>query len=54
MRILGGLLVIIGLVLTLTMVGAMIGIPMMLIGLLFMIAGRKKTVVVNINHRPPK
>jgi hypothetical protein len=54
MRIIGALLVVIGLILTITMVGAVVGIPVLIIGLLFMIAGRKKTVVVNVHHTPPQ
>lgn len=54
MRIVGGVMIVLGLLFCLTVVGAIIGLPMMLIGLALVIAGRSNpTVVVQMNHHAP-
>lgn len=63
MRVTGAVLIVLGLLISLTIVGAIIGIPMMLIGLALVIAGRSdRPVIVHMTqnaaqyhpeHRPP-
>jgi hypothetical protein len=49
MRIAGGILVILGLLLCLTIFGAFFGIPMIIVGLVLLVAGgRRKTVITNV------
>lgn len=48
LRLIGGLFIVVGLILTITVVGAAAGIPLMLLGLLFVIVGRKKTIIVRV------
>jgi hypothetical protein len=57
MRVLGGILIIVGLLFCLTVFGAVIGIPMIIIGIVLLaIGGRRKTVITNVvqvsNHGP--
>lgn len=48
-RIIGGMLVLLGLLFCFTIIGAFIGIPMMLVGaILLAIGGRRKTVITNV------
>ena len=49
MRILGAFLIILGLLLCLSIVGAVVGIPMIFIGLIvIVVGGRRKTVITNV------
>ena len=50
LRILGICLIVSGLIFCVTIIGAAIGVPMLLIGLLFVAVGRKRTpIVIQIN-----
>lgn len=52
MRVLGAIMIVFGLLFCLTVIGAVIGIPMMLIGLVLVIAGgSNRTVVVHVNQQ---
>ena len=52
MRILGGLLVGLGLLLSLTIFAAPVGIPMMFIGALLFFIGRKRSpIIVQVNNK---
>ena len=54
MRVVGGVMIVVGLLFCLTVIGAIIGLPMMLIGLVLVIAGRRDpSVVVQMNHHAP-
>lgn len=58
MRVLGAILLVLGFLLSLSIVGAIVGIPMMLIGLVcLVVGGRRKTVITNVvqvsNVAPP-
>ena len=49
MRIVGAVFLVLGLLFSLSIIGAFIGVPMMLIGLVMLIAGgRRKTVITNV------
>jgi uncharacterized protein (UPF0335 family) len=48
MRVLGAILIVLGLLLSLTIFGAFFGIPMILIGIGLMVAGGRKTVITNV------
>jgi hypothetical protein len=50
MRIFGGLLIVLGLLFCLSIIGAVVGIPMILIGIVCLIVGgrRHKTVITNV------
>jgi hypothetical protein len=51
LRILGICLILLGLIFCATIIGAAIGVPMLLFGLLFIVVGRKRTpIVVQINN----
>jgi hypothetical protein len=53
LRILGILLVLLGLVFCITIIGATIGVPMIIIGAILALIGKKRApIVVNINHDP--
>jgi hypothetical protein len=53
LRIIGIVMVLIGLVLCLTIIGAAIGVPMMLIGVVLVFAGKKRApIIVNVNQDP--
>lgn len=53
LRIIGIVMVLIGLVLCLTIIGAAIGVPMMLIGAVLVFAGKKRApIIVNVNQDP--
>jgi hypothetical protein len=52
MRVLGTIMMVLGLLFCLTVIGAVIGIPMMLIGLVLAVAGgSNRTVVVHVNQQ---
>jgi len=53
MRVLGAIMLVFGFVFCLTLVGAIIGIPMMLIGMVLVLAGGSRTVVVNVHQNTP-
>jgi hypothetical protein len=49
MRILGAILIVVGFLFCLSIVGAVIGIPLMIIGLIFVVVGgRRKTIITNV------
>ena len=48
MRIAGVLLIILGLLMSLSIVGAIVGVPLMLIGFVMVIVGRRKTIITNV------
>jgi hypothetical protein len=49
MRVIGAIFLMIGFLLSLTILGAFIGVPMMLVGaLLVAFGGRRKTVITNV------
>ena len=49
MRILGGVLIVFGLLLSLSIVGAIVGVPLILVGIVLMVAGgRRRTVITNV------
>jgi hypothetical protein len=48
MRVLGVIFVLAGFLISLTIVGAIIGIPMMLVGALFIAAGGRRPVITNV------
>jgi Family of unknown function (DUF5362) len=49
MRVLGAILIVIGLICCLTIIGAIFGIPMILIGIVLVaLGGRRKTVINNV------
>ena len=49
MRVLGGILIVLGLILCLTIIGAFFGIPMILIGIVLVaLGGRRKTIIQNV------
>jgi Family of unknown function (DUF5362) len=53
LRIVGILLVLLGLVFCITIIGAAIGVPMMIVGAILAFVGKKRApIVVNINHDP--
>jgi type IV secretory pathway TrbD component len=53
LRIVGIALVLLGLVFCLTIIGATVGIPMMMVGAILAFVGKKRApIVVNINHDP--
>jgi hypothetical protein len=55
LRIVGIGLVLLGLVFCITIIGAAIGIPMMIVGAILALVGKKRApLVVNINHDPPR
>lgn len=54
LRILGIIFILVGLMLTISIVAAPIGIGLMLLGLLFIVVGRKRTVVVHVHDGAPK
>lgn len=55
MRILGAIMLVLGLLLSLTIIGALIGIPMMFVGLVLVIAGRSKpNVIVHVTQNGPQ
>ena len=48
-------MVLLGLVFCLTIIGATIGVPMMIIGAILAFVGKKRApIVVQISHEPPK
>lgn len=57
MRIAGGILIILGFLISLSIVGAIVGIPMMLIGFVMVaVGGHRKTVITNVvqvSHNAP-
>ena len=53
LRVVGFLMIGLGILLCLTIIGAAIGIPMMLFGLLFVVAGRKREPIVVHMQAPP-
>lgn len=54
MRILGFAMIAMGILLSLTIIGAAIGIPMLLIGALFVMIGRKRAPIVIHLQNPPE
>jgi hypothetical protein len=48
MRIFGGILIVVGFLFCLSIVGMTIGIPLMLIGLVMVIVGGRKTIITNV------
>jgi hypothetical protein len=54
MRVLGAMMIILGLLFSITVIGAVIGIPMMLIGLGLVVAGGHRSVVVHVNQNTPQ
>lgn len=50
LRFIGGFLVLVGFIMLLTIVMAIPGIVLMVLGLLFMIAGGKRTIVVHVQN----
>ena len=55
LRIVGIAMVLLGLVFCITIIGAAIGIPMMIIGAILAFVGKKRApIIVNINHEPPR
>jgi len=53
MRVLGAIMMVFGFIFCLTLVGAVIGIPMMLIGMVLLLAGGRRTVIVNVTQNAP-
>lgn len=54
MRVLGAIMIVLGLLFSLTVIGAVIGIPMMLIGLGLVVAGGNRSVVVHVTQNTPQ
>jgi hypothetical protein len=54
MRVLGAIMIVLGLLFCLTVIGAVIGIPMMLIGLGLVVAGGNRSVVVHVTQNTPQ
>lgn len=53
LRIIGFLMIGVGILFSITIIGAAIGVPMMLIGLLFILVGRKRApIIVQIQNNP--
>ena len=51
LRILGGCLIAWGLLFSITIIGAAIGVPMMLLGVLFLVVSQKRTpIIIRINN----
>jgi hypothetical protein len=51
LRIIGFTLITIGLIACLTIIGLAVGVPMMIIGLLFVLVGKKRApIVVQVSH----
>jgi len=48
MRVAGAILIVFGFLLSLTIIGAFIGIPFMLIGAVLLVFGGRKTVITNV------
>ena len=54
LRILGFILIAIGLILSITIVLIWLGIPMMLLGLLFVLVGKKRApIIIQMQQQPP-
>ncbi len=54
MRIFGVILLLLGLVLTLTVIGGFIGFPLMIVGAILAAFGGKKVVIQNITQNTPQ
>jgi Family of unknown function (DUF5362) len=55
LRILGITMVLVGIVFCITIIGAAIGIPMIVIGAILALIGKKRSpIVVHLNHDPPR
>lgn len=52
LRILGGILIVGGLLLCVTIMLAPVGVPMLLIGLLMVAVGRKRKIIVEVQGLP--
>jgi hypothetical protein len=55
LRLIGAVMIVAGLLFCMTIIGAVVGIPFMLLGLVFVIAGRRPAapIVVNVHHGHP-
>lgn len=54
LRFLGGTMIALGLLLTISVIGAVIGVPMMMLGLLFVVVGRKRQPIIIQMVAPPE
>ena len=55
LRVLGFLMIAVGLLFTITVIGAFIGVPMMLIGLLFVLVGKKRApIIIHVQNNQPQ
>ena len=55
LRVLGILITLLGLVFCITIIGAFIGVPMIFIGLIMVVVGRKpRAIIVNVHQQPPR
>lgn len=55
LRIIGFLMIGLGLIFTITIIGAAIGVPMMIIGLLFVLVGKKRApIIIQVQNNPPQ
>ena len=51
LRIIGGIMIVLGIVLSITIILAPVGVPMIVLGLLFILVGRKRApIIVHINN----
>ena len=48
MRILGGVLIVLGLLFCLSVIGAIIGIPMIILGIVLAALGGRRTLITNV------
>lgn len=55
LRIFGITMVLVGIVFCITIIGAAIGVPMIIIGAILAFVGKKRSpIVVHLNHEPPR